>query len=103
MNDKKQERRPSAGRLMGCPGQDLNLHELPRYHLKVVRLPIPPPGRVCGELYAALATCRETSTMRFGVAVQFPPGWRRQLQETFCGRGMNMSQRKNSTSRRTFI
>ncbi len=28
-----------------CPGQDLNLHELPRYHLKVVRLPIPPPGR----------------------------------------------------------
>jgi hypothetical protein len=27
-----------------CPGQDLNLHELPRYHLKVVRLPIPPPG-----------------------------------------------------------
>src|SRR5205085_5068982 len=29
-----------------CPGQDLNLHELPRYHLKVVRLPVPPPGRV---------------------------------------------------------
>ncbi len=29
-----------------CPGQDLNLHELPRYHLKVVRLPIPPPGLI---------------------------------------------------------
>jgi hypothetical protein len=28
-----------------CPGQELNLHGLPRYHLKVVRLPIPPPGR----------------------------------------------------------
>ena len=28
-----------------CPGQDLNLHALRRYHLKVVRLPISPPGR----------------------------------------------------------
>ncbi len=27
-----------------CPGEDSNLHGLPRYHLKVVRLPIPPPG-----------------------------------------------------------
>ncbi len=27
-----------------CPGQDLNLHASRRYHLKVVRLPIPPPG-----------------------------------------------------------
>src|SRR3954463_6988052 len=34
-----------AFRRVVCPGQDLNLHELPRYHLKVVRLPIPPPGR----------------------------------------------------------
>src|SRR3954451_2108678 len=40
-----QEPRPIRPRLLGCPGQDLNLHELPRYHLKVVRLPIPPPGR----------------------------------------------------------
>ena len=28
-----------------CPGQDSNLHAVRRYHLKVVRLPIPPPGR----------------------------------------------------------
>jgi hypothetical protein len=35
-----------------CPGQDLNLHALRRYHLKVVRLPIPPPGRSCGRVYA---------------------------------------------------
>ena len=28
-----------------CPGQDLNLHASRRYHLKVVRLPIPPPGQ----------------------------------------------------------
>ena len=27
-----------------CPGKDSNLHGCPRYHLKVVRLPIPPPG-----------------------------------------------------------
>lgn len=25
-----------------CAWQDLNLHELPHYHLKVARLPIPP-------------------------------------------------------------
>ena len=31
-------------RCFSCPGQDLNLHGLPRYHLKVVRLPISPPG-----------------------------------------------------------
>src|SRR6476469_4119681 len=42
-----------------CPGQDLNLHASRRYHLKVVRLPIPPPGLVSwlvsrcrGGLYA---------------------------------------------------
>ena len=34
-----------------CPGQDLNLHGLPRYHLKVVRLPISPPGRGCCGKY----------------------------------------------------
>src|SRR5437764_15156248 len=28
-----------------CPGQDLNLHDVTRCHLKAVRLPIPPPGR----------------------------------------------------------
>lgn len=30
----------------------MNLHELPRYHLKVVRLPIPPPGRGWGIIEA---------------------------------------------------
>lgn len=28
---------------MFCEGGDSNPHELPRYHLKVVRLPVPPP------------------------------------------------------------
>ena len=31
-------------RYLHLPGQDLNLHALRRYHLKVVRLPISPPG-----------------------------------------------------------
>ena len=34
-----------SGSPFKCPGQDLNLHGVTRYHLKVVRLPIPPPGR----------------------------------------------------------
>ena len=41
----------------------MNLHELPRYHLKVVRLPIPPPGRAIilrGELYGVRRGCRVT-------------------------------------------
>ena len=28
-----------------CGREDLNLHELPHYHLKVARLPIPPRPR----------------------------------------------------------
>ena len=32
-----------------CPGGDSNPHGLPRYHLKVVRLPIPPPGQFLEE------------------------------------------------------
>ena len=36
----------------------MNLHELPRYHLKVVRLPIPPPGLV-GSLYSPRTVCRD--------------------------------------------
>ena len=28
-----------------CPGEDLNLHGLLHYHLKVARLPITPPGQ----------------------------------------------------------
>ncbi len=35
-----------------CPGQDLNLHALRRYHLKVVRLPISPPGRITKIQYS---------------------------------------------------
>src|SRR5690606_34770918 len=30
-----------------CPRGDSNPHDSRRYHLKVVRLPIPPPGQVC--------------------------------------------------------
>src|SRR5690349_13726078 len=30
-----------------CPRGDSNPHASRRYHLKVVRLPIPPPGQVC--------------------------------------------------------
>src|SRR6185312_4117429 len=33
-----------AGRFSWCPRGDSNPHGVTRYHLKVVRLPIPPPG-----------------------------------------------------------
>ena len=42
-----------------CPGEDSNLHALRRYHLKVVRLPVPPPGLSSpfgGRKYRALPT-----------------------------------------------
>ena len=39
------KRLAKASLLLWCPGQDLNLHALRRYHLKVVSLPISPPGR----------------------------------------------------------
>ena len=29
-----------------CAREDLNLHELPHYHLKVARLPIPPLAHI---------------------------------------------------------
>src|SRR5690606_15181575 len=32
--------------LVWCPRGDSNPHDLSRYHLKVVRLPIPPPGQI---------------------------------------------------------
>ncbi len=32
-----------------CPGKDSNLHGSPRQHLKLVRLPIPPPGHASGR------------------------------------------------------
>ena len=34
-----------AAAKMWCPRGDSNPHDLSRYHLKVVRLPIPPPGQ----------------------------------------------------------
>src|SRR3954465_4535513 len=64
LEDRSQKKKPVFRRVR-CPGQDLNLHALRRYHLKVVRLPIPPPGRVvalrsAGELYADDAMCRDS-------------------------------------------
>src|SRR2546421_12682324 len=56
-----EEKRRSNRIALGCPGQDLNLHASRRYHLKVVRLPVPPPGRgrfAAAKLYAAGQTCR---------------------------------------------
>ena len=38
-------RRLELSRLLRCAREDLNLHELPRYHLKVVRLPVSPRAR----------------------------------------------------------
>src|SRR5690606_6439174 len=35
-----------ARRFVWCPRGDSNPHDRSRYHLKVVRLPIPPPGQV---------------------------------------------------------
>ncbi len=43
-----------------CPGQDLNLHDVTRCHLKAVRLPIPPPGRLNSpKLYGKTPPCRD--------------------------------------------
>jgi hypothetical protein len=36
-----------AIRLLWCGREDLNLHGLPHYHLKVARLPIPPRPQGC--------------------------------------------------------
>ena len=56
---------PEWGRLFECPGQDLNLHGLPRYHLKVVRLPISPPGREWPEsIYGGLDVSRVMGALR---------------------------------------
>ena len=38
-------RRMELSRLLRCAREDLNLHGLPRYHLKVVRLPVSPRAR----------------------------------------------------------
>ena len=38
-------RRLELSRLLRCAREDLNLHGLPRYHLKVVRLPVSPRAR----------------------------------------------------------
>src|SRR6185369_1988670 len=38
--------------LLWCPRGDSNPHTLRRYHLKVVRLPIPPPGLIFPNLPA---------------------------------------------------
>ena len=38
-------RRMEHSRLLRCAREDLNLHGLPRYHLKVVRLPVSPRAR----------------------------------------------------------
>jgi hypothetical protein len=40
-----------------CPGEDLNLHELPRLLLRQVRLPISPPGQgLVQRVYHILST-----------------------------------------------
>ena len=33
-----------------CPGGDSNSHAIQRYHLKIVCLPIPPPGHRCSSI-----------------------------------------------------
>src|SRR5688500_12796997 len=45
-----QQKTPSCDGVCSCPGQDLNLHDVTRCHLKAVRLPIPPPGRGRGRI-----------------------------------------------------
>src|SRR5262249_36759412 len=42
---KKARMLPCEPSLHWCPREDSNLHACRRYHLKVVRLPIPPPGQ----------------------------------------------------------
>jgi len=48
-----------------CPRRDSNPHDFRRYHLKVVRLPIPPRGP---ETAARLRRAIETYSGTFGVA-----------------------------------
>ena len=45
---KQKSRRISAALMFNwCPGGDSNSHAIRRYHLKIVCLPIPPPGHSC--------------------------------------------------------
>ncbi len=45
---KRKSRRNSAALMFNwCPGGDSNSHAIRRYHLKIVCLPIPPPGHSC--------------------------------------------------------
>jgi hypothetical protein len=50
---------------LNCPGQESNLHALRRYHLKVVRLPISPPGLV-SPLYYTIDRVPLKHPERFG-------------------------------------
>ena len=50
MSLKQTSRKPirlTAFVLYWCPGGDSNSHAIRRYHLKIVCLPIPPPGHSC--------------------------------------------------------
>ncbi len=51
-----------------CPRGDSNPYDLRRYHLKVVRLPVPPPGQVYYLVLGRwLDSCRHLTRTRFGV------------------------------------
>lgn len=43
--------RPRRVLLRWCPGEDLNLHALRHYHLKVASIPISPPGQTQTSLF----------------------------------------------------
>ena len=54
-----------AETLHWCPRGDSNPYDLRRYHLKVVRLPVPPPGQVCClVLDRRLGGCRHLTLTR---------------------------------------
>ncbi len=58
-----------------CPGQDLNLHALRRYHLKVVRLPISPPGRVVDHIISSAKSMSSDDTSRRDTVPLAPGEW----------------------------
>lgn len=49
-----------------CPRGDSNPYDLRRYHLKVVRLPVPPPGQVCCSVFDRCLVGGRNLALTFG-------------------------------------
>ena len=74
-----------------CPREDSNLHALRRYHLKVVRLPISPPGH-CMVYYKTIF--RFSSFLLFLLCFWDIHGWL--LMPRLALRGQKRGQKRGS-------